>query len=154
MDLCVAISAQVFLAVSMCCHVRHSVVCAHPPALLRLVLPMKAKRTMKSMKKKRPSGAAVRKRKINQHQAAAVASAMAGNKAEASTHLYLAQKRRAEQAKNYKKKRANWYKAGNVDKPKPQPQSPLPRIDPADDAAAAKARSAAWRLFENIMADI
>ena len=110
---------------------------------------MKAKRAMKAMKKRR-SGAATRKRQIQEHTAECVTALVAGNQAMALHHMCVAQKKKAAQAKNYKRKRAQWYKdqtACNTEKPKPRPSSPLPRIDPAADATAAKARSQAKRFF-------
>ena len=86
---------------------------------------------------------------INQRKAECIAAARAGDQAGAVQAMFQAQKRKAQQAKNYKKKRAKWYKEGNAEKPKPLPSSPLPRIDPAADAVAAKAKSkaAARRLL-------
>ena len=117
---------------------------------------MKAKHAMKAMKtmKKRRSGAANRKRQIQAHTAECVTALVAGNQAVALHHMCVAQKKKAVQAKNYKRKRAQWYKgqtAGNTEKPKPRPNSPLPRIDPADDAAEAKARSQAKRILKNFV---
>ena len=78
---------------------------------------------------------------------------MDNNKAMALQSMCVAKGKKAEQAKNYKKKRAKWYKqqkeqtAGSTEKPKPFKASPLPRIDPADDAAAANPRLEITSMF-------
>ena len=91
---------------------------------------MKAKRAMKTMKtmKKRKSGAATRKRLIEQHKASCTAALAAGCNSSALYHLCAAKKNQSKQAGNFKKKRAKWNKdqtAGNTGKPKPCPSSPL-----------------------------
>ena len=108
---------------------------------------MKAKRAMKTMKtmKKRKSGAATRKRLIEQHKASCIAALAAGCNSTALHHLCVAKKNQSKQAKNFKKKRAKWHQdqtAGNTGKPKPCPSSPLARIPPAAEALAAQSAKA------------
>ena len=108
---------------------------------------MKAKRAMKTMKtmKKRKSGAANRKRVIEQHKASCTAALAAGCKEIALYHSCVAKKNQAKQAGNFKKKRAKWNKdqtAGNTGKTKPCPSSPLVRIPPAAEALAAQSAKA------------
>ena len=117
---------------------------------------MKAKRAMKTMKtmKKRKSGAATRKRLIEQHKASCTAALAAGCNSTALYHLCVAKKNQSKQAKNFKKKRAKWNKeqaAGNTGKPKPYPSSPIPRIPPALEALAAQTKKAQKQCFREFV---
>ena len=117
---------------------------------------MKAKRSMKTIKtmKKRKSGAANRKRVIEQHKASCTAALAAGCKEIALYHSCVAKKNQSKQAGNFKKKRAKWNKeqaAGNTGKPKPYPSSPIPRIPPALEALAAQTKKAQKQCFREFV---
>ena len=117
---------------------------------------MKAKPAMRTIKamKRRKTGAAIRKQQIKYHTAHCGTTLVAGNQQMALYHMCVAKRQKAVQAVNYKKKRAKWRKeqtAGNTEKAKPRPASPLPRIDPALEATAAKARSAARRSVQSFV---